>query len=407
MTTFGRSMLIVMLAIISFLMVLAIRDCNSQSPVQIAIGKDAGLADKLSDFIKVCSTIQELYIEERPCSKLIDTAMRGMTVDLDVYSNIYIGTEEVRKVLNITDGKKYMGVGIEMVVIGSETFITEVLENHPVASTGIKPGDEILEINGTNIRGMSFDDISNLIVGEAGTSVNFRIRSRRSRRVETYLLPRRVINVNSVAYKAINDDYSYIKIRDFSEKSATEFYNLMANAKDKSGLIMDLRNNLGGLIVPTVDIVGFFIGPDQLVITSKGRTDVNLDWKTSSSLTAGQYPKKIIILTNRYSASASEIMVGSLKHYGLVTVIGERTYGKGVYQRLIDISNQGRLPDKNTNLILSLTVGHYYLPDGTDIHKVGIKPDIEIRQPQDFRAYEYLTEKDAQFQAALDFLRKK
>ena len=216
-----------------------------------------------------------------------------------------------------------------------------------------------------------------------------------------------------MVYKDLDRQIAYIRITEFAFPETTvRFYGALARASNKAGLIIDLRDNGGGALDAASMMIGYFVGPNRLVVNTKGR-DFQGEPYTAPHLTPAhdwtpvKYPPKIVVLVNNYSASASEVMAGNLQQHKDVTILGVRTFGKATVQNYLDIDKPDHVPDANTRLLLGITIARYYLPDGTDISSVGVMPDIEVEQPDNFRIYEYGTRRDRQLQEALKFLRKK
>ena len=296
--------------------------------------------------------------------------------------------------------------------------MVEAFEGFPAHEAGIEPGDMIKTVNGKDVYGMNPDIVRSLIVGPTGTTVSVEIDSPRLSKPTTVELTRRDIKVASVVAKELDDKTMYIKVRAFKEpeETAAEFFDALVGASRGDRLIIDLRNNGGGAVNTVVDMVGDFIGPDKVVMIEKKRDGRAHPYKTENTgTTPVAYPKKVVILVNNDSASASEIMAGSLQYYGVATIIGVRTFGKARVQQYLDLEKSDHVMDENTRLLMGITTGRYFLPGGEDgkgdkigkdITNVGVEPDIEVEQPDGFRGYEYGTLRDAQLQAAIEFLKK-
>ena len=363
---------------------------------------------KLQEFIRLYKQVKDNYVDPISSEELLNSAMKGMVSRLDLYSHVFVGQKEVQEVIGQLRGRNYVGIGISVIVVSGDTYVTEAFEGYAADTSGIKAGDMIVEIEGVVIKGMAENKIRSLIsAGEEGTIITIKTRGFQSDTITTHSVIRESVRINSVVYKDLADNISYIKIREFGEEAALQFRTVLTGSANKDGLIIDLRNNLGGFSDIAVEIVSCFIGPNKTAALVAERDRIRKSRLTPQTSVIFPRPPKVVILANKYSASASELMLGSLKYYGLATFIGETTYGKGVFQHRINVNNPQQFPDKHTSLLLDVTAGHYYLPDGTDIHGVGINPDIKVEQPNDFRAYDYLTEKDAQFQAALKFLKNR
>lgn len=379
---------------------------------RIANMNDPVLVSGLYDLFKVYSEIHVHYVDPKSSKELLDLAMKGMVGLLDPYSNLYID-EEAQLVLEDFSEQNYKGgIGISIGIFNREVYVFEAFEDHPAGKAGIEPGDVILSIDGKSIFGMTTTEIVTLMKGPDGTSVSVEIRSRNSQKPRTFQLIRQEINVSSVVYKDLDRRNAYIRIRSFTPETVARFSDALRRAGNKRGLVIDLRDNGGGSLDAVRTMIGNFIGPNKVVVASKGR-DFNGDSQEFIYLTPLQawtsvrYPSKIVVLVNNFSASASEIMAGNLQHYEIAAIMGVRTFGKATVQNYLDLDKPDHEPDENTRLLMGITIARYYLPDGTDISSVGVMPDIEVEQPDNFRSYEYGTIRDRQLQEALKFLRKK
>ncbi|OGM99467.1 MAG: hypothetical protein A3B91_04125 [Candidatus Yanofskybacteria bacterium RIFCSPHIGHO2_02_FULL_41_29] len=363
--------------------------------------------EKLDDFFRIMELVKAVYVEEKSDDELINLAMKGMVSGLDPYSHLFIGIEAGAVAEGFSRDKTYNeGVGISIGFFSDSIIVTEAFEGYSASNAGVKVGDRITKVDGKLVRGLTLGQVAGLIRGKEGTAVLIEFEDSHSKKTNTFSLVRQRIKVNSVVYKDLEGDNVYIKIRSFNSETKGEFFSSLLTAKSRSGLIIDIRDNMGGDLDTVVAMLGYILGPDKLVINTKGRAS-NDEFRTEKSASIPlEHPKKIVVLVNKMSASASEIMAGTLKHYKLATIIGTQTFGKGVAQFVINPDSSNKPPNESPRLLLVITSARYYLPDGSDINSIGISPDIEVNQADDFKGYEYLTAKDAQFQAALEFLRK-
>ncbi len=371
--------------------------------------KDSHLISKLDDFFMVYSEILSHFVDEKQADELMSLAMKGMVNGLDPYSNLFVDKKESQEMLSYFSESSYSGgIGISINRYGKEVYVTEVFDGTPAYKGGIVPGDLITKIDGNNVYGMNNAQVSTLIKGQEGTSVSLEIKSRKSQKPKTVSITRQKINISSVTYKNLENNIGYIKVRAFNklEETGFEFFEALHALQNKEKLIVDVRNNGGGSVATVIDMVGDFIGPELPVIIKKGRVDEVPFSTKDTGLNPVNYPKKIVVLVNNFSASASEIMAGNLQYYQIAKIIGVRTFGKATVQDYLDLDKSDHYPDENTRLLMGITIAHYLLPDGRDITKTGIVPDIEVEQAENFRFYDYGTKKDAQLQEAIKFLKK-
>lgn len=370
--------------------------------------EDPEMLKKVYDFFVVHDEILTHYVDEKSFNHVLNLGMTGMVEGLDPYSHLFIdqAAEEIYK--DFTEEENYAGVGMAIMSFHKNIFVSEVFDNTPAAKAGIQPGDQLLKVidNGISkdVYGLSTNEVVELVKGKEGTPVTVEIRSPRSQKPETMTLIRQQVVIESVSYKQLKRDIAYIKIRSFTpDKEVSERFRDVLNKSAGKKLIIDLRDNGGGSLNAVNRMVGFLTGPGKVLISVKGREGEQF-WATPKVEDPPNLPSKIVVLVNNYSASASEIMAGNLKHYKLATLVGVRTYGKATVQNYLGLD----MPDhqiEGSHLIMGITIERYYLPDGTNITGNGVEPDVEVEQPENFKNFDYLTKKDAQFQKALKILK--
>lgn len=364
------------------------------------------LADELSDLTKLVGVVRQNYVEDKPSDDLLRLAMKGIPEALDPNNRLYTGSniDEIKKALG---EQKYLGIGIQIVEVGKLIIITNVFPDSPSEKAGLQPGDHILKVNGQNVWGMDVSKVVNMIKGEEGTPVSLEIGRATLQQPFKTVLNRQNVVVVSVEDTLFDKNVGYIKINSCGEETARRFFAAIDKLRNSRGLVIDLRNNPGGLVSCAQSVLGYFIDIGQPIITVKSRNDEEV---VLSSVTKGLYPKNVVVLINNYSASASEIIAGDLRYYKVATLVGVRTYGKQTVQRFFDVKSGlpiGDLSSVGSDLIISLTVAHYFLPDGTNVSEDGVVPDVEIEQPGDFKLFEYKTARDLQFQKAIEILTAK
>lgn len=378
------------------------KDLHLSAPPNIEANQE--FSKKLEEFMKVLAATRALYVDEKSPDELINLAMKGVVSGLDPYSHLYIGPEVQVAVEMLSDRTYNDGIGISVGLFSGYVYVTEVYAGYSAADAGIKSGDIITGVNGKKIYGMPLEQVVLLIKGKEGTTVPVEVMDTHSQKIRSVTLIRQKIKISSIFYVDLGSN-AYIKVRSFNEETAKEFFQALMNAQGKSGLIIDLRNNPGGFLDQAVDMLSYLIGPDKVVIKAIGQT-LRQEYRTKNVPNIPvKYPKNVTVLVNNFSASASEIMAGNLKHYKISKIIGVRTFGKAVMQGRFDLERPSIRPDKDTKFLLDITMARYYLPDGSDISSTGVTPDIKVEQADNFKAYDYLTDRDAQFLTALKFLR--
>ena len=290
---------------------------------------------------------------------------------------------------------EFGGLGIE---VGMEAGVVKVIspiDNSPAYRKGVKAGDYIVKINNIQVQGKSLSEAVDLMRGPVGSDIEITIRRRGEKKALTFVITREIIEVASVKTEIKDKNIGYIRLTSFNENSSNQIKQEIKKFKKNEKIdhfILDLRNNPGGLLSQAIKIADFFLKNGEIVST-KGRKDSeNRKWfaKPGDILDG----KTFVVLINYGSASASEIVAGSLKDHKRAILIGETSYGKGSVQSIIPLNNNGAI---------RLTVAKYYLPSGKSISEVGVSPDIEIDEEND--DFRIKTETDNQLGYAIKLLK--
>ncbi len=327
--------------------------------------------DDIALFGRVMNFVQKQYADKVDTKKLVYGAIKGMLESLDPHSNFL--PPEIYKQLKADTSGKFGGVGIE-VWIGSDGLLTVVnpLEETPAWKAGIKSGDKIIKINGKATKGMSLSEVNQMIRGESGTSVKLTIARATSPKPLLFKLTRVSIKLDAVKSADLGNGFGYIRIVQFQDRvgrdTAEAIAKLEKNGKLK-GLILDLRNNPGGLLEEAVDTVNLFVDSGVIVSTRGRNKDDNEVRVAKSGIARLDFP--MVVLINGSSASAAEIVAGALKDHKRATIAGRRSFGKGSVQTVIPLSSDAGL---------KLTIARYYTPNGTSIQAKGIQPDVVLSE---------------------------
>lgn len=284
------------------------------------------------------------------------------------------------------------GIGIQIAVKDGKLMVIAPLEDTPAERAGILADDEILEIDGLSTKGITVDKAADKIRGQEGTQVKLLIK-RKGVEPKLYTVTRANIEVKSISQKSpfetpIPSNMEYIRISSFlSRNLIKEFTNVLADSMDKDGYIIDLRSNPGGLLTNAIDISDMFLSGGVIVST------IDRDgYKVSQRAARTVYTDKpLVIIINKGSASASEILSGALKDHGRAVIVGENSFGKGLVQEV------NKLP---SNSGMNITIQKYLTPNGSDIHKKGIKPDVEVKLSDD----DITNKNDVQLKKAIEVL---
>ena len=365
---------------------------------KIAIKSDdnsslGGLEATLASFRSV---LEEKYMGEIDDETLIEGAIKGYVSALGDPYTTYYTKEEMDELMEETTGN-YVGIGIYMTLDleNNAIYVVKPMEGSPAEEAGIKAGDLITKVDGIEYSGEELDQASNAIKGKEGTKVKLEILSNgQTREIE---VERRKIIVSHIVEKKF-DNIGYLLIEDFDGGYADEFEEKYKEL-EKQGidrLIIDLRNNGGGVVNEAVDIADMLLEKDKTILITKDKKG-NEEVKKCDNEASITMP--VVVLTNGYSASASEILVGALKDNERATIVGTKTYGKGVIQE-VDRLNDGSG--------LKITIEEYYTPNRDKINKVGIKPDEEIELSSEIiEKGTYTDEEDNQLQKAIEIIKRK
>ena len=332
--------------------------------------------------------IETQYVRDVDYTKLIDGAISGMVKTLDDPHSIYLDQKMYELMRSHTEGS-FGGVGIVMGFKDNKITVISVMEGTPSEAAGIKTGDEIIAVDGVPTSEIEPEEVVLHIRGEIGSEVTLRVR-RAGEEDKDYVVRRATIQVHTVAGQMLpdTDGIGYIRIASFSEHTADEFkdaYHALENEGVK-GMIIDLRENPGGLVTSCVAIANMVVpkGPVVSVVQKDGRRE-----EYESELSEEKYP--LVVLIDGNSASASEILAGALQDTGAATIVGQTSYGKGSVQVILPLYDDDAL---------KLTIAKYYTPSGRSIDGTGIEPDVRV-EPQADGA------QDVQLLKAIDVMKDK
>jgi carboxyl-terminal processing protease len=331
--------------------------------------EDEAVYRGLSNFTKVLDLIERNYVDKVDSKELTNNAIEGMVKTLDPYS-AYLSPERYRE-LEIGTSGEFGGVGMEVAVENGVLKVISPIEGSPADIAGIKPGDLITQIDGKPTRGMVVYDAVKLLRGPKGSNVTVTIQ-REGEGSREITLTRDVIHIESVKYKLLNDGIGYIKISQFQENVSGELRDALSKLKldnegNLRGLVLDLRNNPGGLLDEAIKVTDQFIDKG-LIVSVRGRTS---DQSKKYYATKGDSNRdlSLVVLVNKGSASASEVVAEALQDSKRATIVGSKTFGKGSVQTIIQLDDGSGL---------KLTTAKFYAPSGRSISDVGVTPDIIV-----------------------------
>lgn len=340
--------------------------------------------EELRIFTEVTSLIKKHYVEDVKTKDLVVGAIRGMLNSLDPHSGYML--PEVYKEFQTETKGEFGGIGIQIGVKDNVLTVIAPIEDTPAFKAGIKAGDKILKISGESTKDMGLHDAVSKMRGAKGTSVTLTIMREGWKETKDFTIVRDIIKIKSVKAKMLQDGIGYIKLTQFQETTAGELSTAIEKLKKDgmSSIILDLRNNPGGLLNSAVDVAEQFLPQKKLVVYIKGRTGERTEYLTDGK--AGETEMPMVVLVNHGSASASEIVAGALKDWSRAIIVGVQTFGKGSVQTLIPLSDGSGL---------RLTTAKYYTPSGVSIQGVGITPDIVVKlESKNGKEHPVIREKD-------------
>ncbi len=326
--------------------------------------------EHLRVFAEVMTLIQNYYVEEKSPKDLTEGAIKGLLRTLDPHS-AYMDKESYESRKQETEGK-FGGLGIEITLKDSFVTIISPMEDTPAERAGLKPNDKIVKIDGVVTKDMDLMEAVKKMRGEVGTKVTITIFRDDNGRVPFDVeLTRAIIKVHSVKSEMIDNEIGYLRIVSFSSTTTDEMVEALKKFKQKKfkSLVLDLRNNPGGLLKEAVSVSEQFMKDGTTVVSTKGRSpEQNTHYTARNKNSYMDIP--IVVLINAGSASAAEIVAGALKDTKRAIIVGNRSFGKGSVQTVRELSDGSGL---------SLTTARYYTPAGIAIHGIGIAPDIEVK----------------------------
>lgn len=322
-------------------------------------------SDLLDKFTEIMSAIQENHYGDVKLTDLMDGAIKGMFSVLDKHSTYF--TEEEYQSFSSGISGEFVGIGVYIEAKDDYIQVVSPIEGSPAYNAGIKTGDMILFVDDKDIKGMTTEQASSIIKGAAGTKVHLKIKREGVADLLTFEIIRDTIRINPISYKIMDDNLGYIRITEFNGNVYSNFKKALDEFKSKNvkGIVIDVRNNPGGLLDEVVNICKLLI-PKGPVVHIKYK---NQPQQTYSS-TLAKAPFKIVMLVDEGSASASEIMAGAIKDSGAGKLVGQKTYGKGTVQSIWSL---------NDGSGMKITVANYLTPSGYSLDGKGIIPDFQVK----------------------------
>ena len=322
--------------------------------------------ESLSKLTKVIGTVEKYYVDDVKLQEIVDKSLKGLMQELDAHYS-YLDKKASKEMSVQTQGE-FGGLGITVGMRDGALTVISPIDDTPAFKAGIKPLDIILKIDETSTINMTLDETVNLMRGKPKTDIVLTIVRKGEPKPLEIKMTREIIKIQSVFSKTIeNENILYLRVASFDANVTEDLEKIIKANADKKGFILDLRNNPGGLLSQAIGVVDLFVDKG-IIVSQKGRTAEDEEkFEASSSNTRTKLP--LVVLVNEGSASASEIVSGSLQDHKRAIIIGQKTFGKGSVQAVLPIDNE-----RTENI--KLTIAKYYLPSGRTIQAVGVTPDV-------------------------------
>lgn len=324
--------------------------------------------ENLRIFAEVLKEIQANFVEEVDPQKLIYSAIEGMVKGLDAHSG-FLKKEEYSELMEETKGE-FTGVGIEITIRDNTVTVVSPIEDTPAFKAGIKPGDKILKVDDTPTKDMTLTEVVKRIRGPKGTKVRLTIGRKGEQNPIEVELVREKIPIHNVKGYYLGSKVAYLRVSSFQTNTSGRLYNAYSELKKAhgiNGIVLDLRNNPGGLLSEAVKVADLFL-PEGIIVSTKGRDpSKNMEFKAKKE--EAEVSEPMVVLVNEGSASASEIVAGALQDNKRALIVGTKTFGKGSVQTVIPLSDGSGL---------RLTTSLYFTPSGRSIQVTGIEPDLNV-----------------------------
>jgi len=331
---------------------------------------DKGIYKDIKIFNEVFDMVKKNYVDEVDSSTLIRGAINGMIRALDPHSSFM--TPELYKELEVETQGHFGGIGIEITILKDILTVVSPIEDTPAFNAGVKSGDQIIKIDGKSTKDITIMEAVKKLRGPKDTKVTITIMRENMSKPKDIVLTRAIIQIKSVKSKIFEDNIGYIRISSFHERTADDLRKALREISEKiqpmKGLVLDLRNDPGGLLIQAIEVSDMFL-KSGIIVSTRGRTK-NMETKAMARNDGNEITCPMVVLVNEGTASAAEIVAGALQDNGRALIIGTQTFGKASVQTVISLEDGSAL---------KLTTARYYTPKGRSIQAEGIKPDIVVK----------------------------
>lgn len=331
---------------------------------------DKSVYKDIKTFNEVFDMVKKNYVDEVDPQTLIQGAINGMIKSLDPHSAFM--TADMYKELEVETQGRFGGIGIEITLLKDVLTVVSPIEDTPAFNAGVKSGDQIIKIDGKSTKDITIMEAVKKMRGPKDTKVTITIMRESFDKPRDFVLTRAIIQIKSVKAKTFEDNIGYIRIASFHERTSDDLRKALKEVTGKltpmKGLVLDLRNDPGGLLVQAIEVSDMFL-KSGVIVSTRGRTK-NMESKISAKDNGSEITCPIVVLVNEGTASAAEIVAGALQDNGRALIVGTQTFGKASVQTVIPLENGSAL---------KLTTARYYTPKGRSIQAEGIKPDIVVK----------------------------
>ncbi|HOG11919.1 MAG: S41 family peptidase [Smithellaceae bacterium] len=333
--------------------------------------RDKNIYKEIKTFNEVLDMVQKNYVEDIDSSVLIQGAINGMIKSLDPHSAFM--TPELYRELEVETQGRFGGIGIEITILKDVLTVVSPIEDTPAFKAGVKSGDSIIKIDGKSTKDITIMEAVKKLRGPKDTKVTITIMRENMVQPKDITLTRAVIEVKSVRAKALDDHIGYIRIASFQERTAQDLRKALTDVSEKTrpmkGLVLDLRNDPGGLLTQAIEVSDMFL-KSGVIVSTRGRTKKMETKNTARDSGDKEVVVPMVVLVNEGTASAAEIVAGAVQDNGRALIVGTQTFGKASVQTVIPLEDGSAL---------KLTTARYYTPNGRSIQAEGIQPDIVVK----------------------------
>lgn len=376
---------------------LQLTESNNSSDTQTNAQETVGGAYTNAKVDAIREIIDRYYLEDADENALVTGIYKGLVSGLGDPYSVYYTEDEYNRLMETTEGI-YCGIGVSVSQNIETGIITLVkpFKNAPGFEAGILPGDILYKVNGEEVTGQDLTTVVAKIKGEEGTTVDLTVVRENETDYIDITVARRQVEIPTIEYEMLDNNIGYILISEFDTVTQQQFFDAFTdlNNKGMQGLIVDLRDNPGG-ILDVVNSILDNILPEGLIVYTEDKAGHKEEYTSDAE---HYFDKPLAVLINGNSASASEIFAGAVKDYGIGTLVGTTTYGKGIVQRLIELGD---------GTAMKLTISKYFTPNGNNIHGIGIEPDIEVELSDEARKKAVIEHsEDNQLQTAIEAVKE-